>query len=163
MLVFDLPAIPPPYAAIVLAESIPAPPPAKVEYDRTVGVCQLVRNPAFLPGNPGRILATNGIGPGAAVVTYFRSLEHRTVAYSPAVTLLEKPHHGQLRATSDGGYVYLPDTGYFGIDSATFQVSIGGMAERVLYTVHVVDEVTDDRESQLCPKYVWRIRAIKKG
>jgi Bacterial Ig domain len=163
MLVFDLPAIPPPYAAIVLAENIPAPPPAKVEYDRTVGVCQLVRNPAFLPGNPGRILATNDIGPGGAVVNYFRSLEHRTVTYSPTVALLEKPKHGQLRANSDGGYAYLPDTGYFGIDNATFQVSIGGMTERVLYTVHVVSEVTDADESQLCPKYVWRIRATQKG
>ena len=75
---------------------------------------------------------------------------------------LEIPKHGQLQTASEGGYVYLPDSGYFGTDSAVFQVFIGGMTEQVRFTLHVVNEVTDADESQLCPKTVWRITASKR-
>jgi hypothetical protein len=161
MLTFDVPDVPSQYAAVALIHVSQAQQVPQGAFNRTVGVCQLVRNPASLPGNPGRILASNSIGPGGAVVNYFKSIEGRTIAYSAEASLLQKPKHGQLRATGDGGYVYLPDAGYFGADDAAFQVSIGGMQERVVYSIHVVDEVIDQDTSKLCPRYVWRIAGVR--
>jgi hypothetical protein len=161
MLTFDVPDVPARYSSVALIHTTQVQQPQQGGFDRTVGVCQLVRNRPSLPRSPGQILATNSIGPGGAVVNYFREIEHRTIAYSPDANLLQKPQHGQLRATSDGGYVYIPDTDYFGPDDAAFQVSIGGMKERVVYSIHVVDEVTDQSQSALCPKYVWKIAAIR--
>jgi hypothetical protein len=166
MLTLDLPDVPAEYAAAVLVQASQEES-AKKSLDRTVGACQVVRNPATLPGKPGRILATNGISPIGAAAEYFRIVERRTVSPSGQITIFQNPKHGRLEAVEQGAsvlyYNYIADSGYFGVDQSVFEVAIAGMKVRVVYSIHIVDEVTDQDQSTLCPREEWRISGYLSG
>jgi hypothetical protein len=166
MFTLDVPDVPTEYAAVVLVQTSHEQS-AKKGLDRTVGVCQVVRNPATLPGKPGRILATNGISPIGAVAEYFRIVERRTVSPSGQITIFQNPKHGRLEAVGPGQsvlyYNYIADSGYLGVDQSVFEVEIAGMKVRVVYSIHIVDEVTDQDQSALCPREEWRISGYLSG
>ena len=44
------------------------------------------------------------------------------------VTIVSPPANGLLAPAGDGGFAYLPDPGYFGVDSFTYTVSDGKLS-----------------------------------
>jgi hypothetical protein len=160
MFIVDIPDVPPQYAPVVLAQSSQVQA-AKGEFDRVIGVCQLVENPANLFMPPGELSGTNAIGPTGAVESYFVSAEGKTLKEESAEsTVLKGPAHGRLQSLSENGSVllyYVPNNGYLGKDSVTFQVLMDGMKVKVAYSLHVVENVQGSDDSVICPETYWRI------
>jgi hypothetical protein len=167
MLMLDVPKLPLQHSPIVLAQSGPAQPQPNERFDRTIGVCQLVRNPPSLPKMPGRIFATNEIVPDGDAGNYFLNLEGKKENDASArVSILKAPTHGQLQAVPQGAgvyYNYLPESGYLGTDSVDFKVVIGRMTVKVIYSIHVEDVVDDSNTSALCPKRYRKISGTPRS
>jgi hypothetical protein len=108
-----------------------------------MGVCYPVPNANYSGENTFLPIADAGL--------YLWSYEHRHVQNIGTTTILQQPKHGILRLLSetdrgtlfdssagpvnpaDGGYVYLPEKGYVGKDTATFLVEIAGVKVKVVY------------------------------
>ena len=134
---------------------------------RTLGVCMPVQN---TPGSAG----DGSISPIASAQTYFYSFEHQRYAEGSAtVKVLEQAKHGIVRLLTeadrgilfdrsageinpaDASYIYLPDEGYLGKDSASLLVDFGeGLKVKVIYYIQSVDQFTggNEWESQFCSK-----------
>jgi len=134
-----------------------------VKTTRTVGVCKLIPNGEFAtPPTENRLGPT--ISVGDYLHLYERQLyeQHKTAIYTTAtVTILQQPKHGILQEfdKATGGYIYLPEKGYFGKDSITALVDIGGIKVKVVYFFQVLDlNGIPELEKTLCKKGIqWKI------
>jgi hypothetical protein len=150
----DMPDVPPQYAPVMIVQVSQAKQSAD-KADHTIGVCSLV-------GNPMRPEAINGVGPIAAATAYFLNAGNHEAVGRAVVRVLSNPQHGTLEPNADapGGYVYLPKTGYFGPDRATFLVEMRGKTVRMEYFFKVSDGGADGdyEDKKLCPKGIsWKI------
>jgi hypothetical protein len=159
MFPLDTPNVPTEYAPAVLAQTGQAQQPPKRGFDRAIEVCQLVENPPSDPDMPEKIFATNQIVPNGDAANYFANLESKKVGDASAhVTVLNTPTHGKLEAVPRGaGVYYIPETDYIGPDNATFQVMIGGMKVKVVYSIQVEHVVADPNTDPLCPQRYRKI------
>jgi hypothetical protein len=146
---------PPEYQSVAMTQTSQDHPADKL--DRTVGVCQLVQNPADSGMQAGETSAENDIGPVGDLLNYFRSSESKSIQFGGEVKILQAPKYGQLQPLEKGSYTYIPNAGYFGTDKATFLVNISGMKVKMVYTIHVEDAVDDSNRSELCPRSYRRI------
>ncbi|HEY5140976.1 MAG TPA: hypothetical protein VIJ25_16915 [Methylococcales bacterium] len=147
-------------------------PPASVEstkIERTIGVCQLIENPA-IPLET----AFNGISPAASAWIYLRKEAKLTkqvtdeTLVNAKTSLLKVASHGTLKylgeTQGEALYQYYPDSGYVGADQATFLVEMGGYKIEMVYHFKVGGEfgATDGYDSyddkKNCPNgRVWNI------
>jgi hypothetical protein len=141
---------------------------------RTLGVCRVVPNgPQLVTPTMEYVLL-----PQFDAQDYLDLYEHRTVTGTPTVTILQQPQHGNMRliTEADGnafasgrfdptnpGYVYLPEKGYLGRDSATVLAEIGGIKVKVVYFFQTTDggTVPESLADRLCGKKgsTWKISA----
>ncbi len=144
MFIADVPNIPPQDMPVVIAQASQAQA-GNVQTMRTIGVCEPVPNEDYS--------LENVFSPKGSAAYYLRMYERQSVADTdPAtVTILQQPKHGILRLLTeadrgmlfsdtaapvnpaDGAYVYLPNKGYVGKDSATALVEIAGVKVKVVY------------------------------
>ena len=153
MFIPDMPNVPPQDAPVMIAQANQAQQ-GDVTTTRTLGVCHAAPNNHYS--------AENGIGPVASADFYLEQYEHRKVDYnhpSGVVTVLQQPKHGVLRLLTeadrgtffdssagsidpaDPGYLYLPELGYEGKDSATLLVETGGVKVKVKYFFQAISGV----------------------
>lgn len=156
--VLDVPNLPPQSVPVIVAKSSQAQQGA-ANKNRTIGVCQLIENPADPDGS-----ALNTISPTTSVRGYLARFEHQGLDASAHVTVIKNPAHGVLNDESDPGdpgYRYLPTAGYLGKDSATLLVEMKGFKVTVQYFFRVLEGPligdTKDLYKELCRKGLWRI------
>lgn len=140
---------------------------------RTLGECQLAVNPESFPMRfRGGVAAENPIDPDGAVANYIQDISGKPFhKYASHEAILKGPKHGVLKPVQQklpSGvmamyYNYVPDSGYYGPDSATLEVTIDGKTVKVLEFLHVVHGVNNDNTDELCPHryyktaYTWKI------
>jgi hypothetical protein len=140
---------------------------------RTLGECQLAVNPESFPKRfRGGTAAENPIDPDGAVANYVQDISGKPFhEYASHKAILKGPKHGILKPVQQklpSGlmgmyYNYVPDSGYYGPDGATFEVTIDGKTVKVLEFLHVVHGVDTDDTDELCPHryyktaYKWKI------
>jgi hypothetical protein len=139
----DIPDLPPQHAQVMIAQAGAA--------DRTLGVCQVLENPAR-PAIPGdTVSAMNSMDPVIWVGNYFGEQERRQLTGPAQVSVVRRPAHGTVTRDNQGNYLYIPAAGYLGKDSATLLVEMGGAKILIVYSF-MVAKVLDDREAdRLCP------------
>jgi hypothetical protein len=164
MLPLDIPNAPPQYSVMLLAQAGQVQQQSHEEFDRTIGVCQLVSNPAVRPKFPGMLLATNNLGPIGDARNFAGNLEHKSAHWGTAQSsVLQGPVHGRLQSVEKSGSVllyYIADSGYFGTDTLSFRVTVDGMKLKVVYDLHVVDVDDDSQTLTLCPKPYRKIAYV---
>jgi hypothetical protein len=150
MFIPDMPNVPPQDVPVMIAQANQAQA-SDVTTIRTLGVCQPIPN---MPDSPPSL--DNVAEPIGEAKTYFRMYEHQQVTGSATTTILLQPKHGILRLLTEAdrgtifdssagpvdptnpGYVYLPEKGYLGKDSATVLVEIGGIKVKVVFFFQAV-------------------------
>ena len=133
--------------------------------DRSIGICQLIEN-----RNGARPTAVNIFEPIRGARVYFSWIEHKELGVEGKVNLLKGPAHGRLEDIQHGIYRYVPDEGYFGTDTATFIVEVGGFKVMTMLFFNIRAGVGggtegDDpyNDKKLCPKgQVWKMPASEK-
>src|SRR6266705_1328324 len=171
MFIADVPNIPPQDMPVVIAQASQAQA-GNVQTMRTIGVCEPVPNEDYS--------LENVFSPKGSAAYYLRMYERQSVADTdPAtVTILQQPKHGILRLLTeadrgmlfsdtaapvnpaDGAYVYLPNKGYVGKDSATALVEIAGVKVKVVYFFQAwAGGLGNTGLEELCGKrgYHWKI------
>jgi hypothetical protein len=160
MFMMDMPDVPPQYTQVMLVQASQSQQ-TKAQYERTIGVCQLINNPPNAPKEPWA--GSSATSPAAAVALYYQNIEGRVFDYEGArVSVIESPKHGNLQAMDDGAYYYFPETGYLGKDRVTFLVEIGGSKFKVAHYLQMMEIVPEyaHEDRQYCPKgIVWKISA----
>ncbi len=173
MLIPDMPNMPPQNVPVMIAQANQAQP-NDVTAIRTMGACQIIPNAANAPPS-----LENTISPKDVAQGYFYFYENqKTVSGTSTITILQQPKHGTLRLVTEadrgtvfhssagsvdpatGLYVYLPEQGYFGDDSATVLVDIDGVKVKVVYFFQTIDvaSVGEGLEEALCEKGThWKI------
>lgn len=126
MVIPDMPNVPPQNVPGIIAQANQA----QAGSTRTIGVCH--------PAPSNEYSGDNGLVPITSAQAYFDLFEHRYVSGTATTTILQQPKHGALRllAEADGNtfgegrfvaadqlYVYLPEQGYLGKDSATTKIA----------------------------------------
>ncbi len=165
MAVPAMPNVPPQNVPVMIAQANQAQA-GNATTVRTIGICATAPNQNYS--------GENGLAPIYSSQSYFEMHENRTVT-SPATTILQQPKHGVLRliTEADGNrfgegdfvaanqlYVYLPEAGYVGKDSATILVDFGSVKVTVKYYFHAVSgPVGDNWIQEYCaPKGMyWKI------
>lgn len=164
MLPLDIPNVPPQYSAPMLAQAGQVQQQSHAEFDRTIGVCQLVSNPAVRPKFPGILLSTNNLSPIGDARNFVVNLEHESFHWETAQSsVLQGPVHGRLQSVEKRGLVllyYISDSGYFGTDTLSFRITADGMKLKVVYDIHVVDVDDDSQTSTLCPERYRKIAYV---
>src|SRR6266705_371723 len=171
MFVADVPNVPPQDLPVMIAQASQAQA-GDVQTMRTIGVCEPVPNEDYS--------LENVFSPKGSAAYYLRMYERQSVADTdPAtVTILQQPKHGILRLLTeadrgmlfsdtaapvnpaDGAYVYLPNKGYVGKDSATALVEIAGVKVKVVYFFQAwAGGLGNTGLEELCGKrgYHWKI------
>ena len=139
----DMPDLPPQYAQVMLVQASQSQQ-TKAKYDRTIGVCNLIENPAH-PPVPSGLSALNYVGPIGDLKNYFRSQERRQIGDPSTVAVLENPKHGELK------------------DMGTSERSeVTGMKIRLVYSFHVVKVVNQGTE-ELCPSPSFKRLSVSPG
>lgn len=140
--------------------------------ERKIGVCQLIEGADRTPS------AFNVMSPAASTWIYLRKVESLTkvvteeTLVNAKTTLLKGATHGTLKyiATEQGEafYRYYPDSGYAGVDQATFQVEMGNYTVKLIYHFKVggefgANDAYDSYEDKKnCPKgRYWKISATQ--
>ncbi|OFZ66614.1 MAG: hypothetical protein A2V79_06080 [Betaproteobacteria bacterium RBG_16_56_24] len=141
MFIPDMPNVPPQDVPVMIAQANQVQS-GDLTTTRTIGVC--------FPAPNDNYSGENGLSPINSAAFYLRRYEHQKVADTdPAtITILQQPSHGTLRlvteadgnrfgegrfVAADQRYVYLPEKGYLGKDSATVLVEIGGVKVKVVF------------------------------
>ena len=167
MFIPDMPTVPPQAVPVLIAQANQAQE-GDVKTIRTIGVCEPVPNEDYS--------LENAISPIGAAGFYLWNFEHKQVPHIGTVTILQQPKHGILRvlteadgkrfgfegkfAPADAGYVYLPEKGYLGKDSATALVEIAGVKVKVVYFFQAwPGGLGNTGLERLCGKrgYQWKI------
>lgn len=166
MAIPDMPNVPPQNVPVMIAQANQAQA-GNATTVRTIGVCATAPNQGYS--------GENGLAPVADVSFYLRQYENRTVTGPATTTILQQPKHGVLRLVTeadgnsfgygkfdpaDPGYVYLPESGYVGKDSASILVDFGSVKVTVKYFFHAVSgPVGDNWIQEYCaPKGMyWKI------
>ncbi len=156
MFVMDLPDLPPPQYAQVMIVQAGAAKKGNAKTDRTLGVCQVIENPAH-PPTPGEVSAVNSINPIGWIENYFSADERREVEGPGRVTILQNAAHGTVETDKRGNYLYFPAPDYFGKDGAVMLVEMAGMKIRIVYTFHVVKGFVDSYPELCRPSGVRKI------
>jgi hypothetical protein len=161
MFVMDMPDVPPQFAPIVVAQTTQAQQ-SMIKVDRTLGVCQVVQNPAHthIPGEDFN--AQNSTAPFGVVKNYIYDFEERIVEADGKMTILQNPKNGILRGyPAERNYLYIPNQGFVGKDSATILVEMDGRKFKLIYDIHVLETpVTYLDEEELCPQLTWKISSV---
>jgi hypothetical protein len=169
MLVPDMPNVPPQFVPVLIAQANQAQP-NDVTTIRALGVCQPV------PNNNNNYSLDNVEDPILSAIDYMQAFENKTVTGPATTVILQQPKHGVLRLVTeaDGNsfgegtfvaadqlYVYLPEQGYVGKDSATIQVDFGnGLKVNVKYYFQAINGVLGNTgQIDLCSKtgVYWKI------
>jgi hypothetical protein len=158
MFTLDVPNLPQQYAPVMVAQTHQVKNKA-VAPMRTMGICQPVSN---YPG--AEISGSNVLDSVAAAVNYFWRFEKRNMKEGEAdakVTFVQLPKHGKLVDEGNGAYTYRPESGYFGKDSATSVVEIGGYRVKLVYFLQAVNSVASGNRAEelFCGAkgYQWKI------
>ena len=176
MFVLDMPDVPPQFSQVMIAQTNQAQAGA-AKPERALGVCHPVANAS----GATRTLE-NVVDPVLTAKAYFRLYEKQKIEGLGKVTILQGPKHGVLRLVTEADrgqlfssssgpvtdetklYVYLPEPGYIGKDSATVLVEVGGFKVKVIYALQAVDamHIGWDFEKQFCSSkgYRWKISSI---
>jgi len=168
MFILDMPNVPPQDVPVIIAQAEQAQQ-STTSKERKMGVCKPIAN---LPGVAPHL--GNLISPIVQAGIYSYLYEHQEIdrsAYATATaSVLQNPKHGVMRLVTEAdrgtlfsrssgpldpaapaAYVYLPEQGYLGNDSATFLVDIGGKKIKVVYYFKVVDHpVGNDGDMEIC-------------
>jgi hypothetical protein len=141
----DMPNVPPQVAPVMIAQVHQAQG-GNLEKIRTLGVCQPVPNELYS--------LENDIDPIRSAEIYFQLYEKQEIQGGGTITILQQPHHGNLRLvteadgdtfgtgrfdSSNPGYIYLPEKGYVGKDKAIVLVEIGAVKVKVVYFLHAIE------------------------
>jgi hypothetical protein len=172
MLIPDMPNVPPQNMPVMIAQANQAQA-SDVTTTRILGVCFPAPNQAYS--------GANGLAPIAEAGYYLQQYEHRNFDFkhpSGTVTILQLPKHGVLRPVTQSdvgtilpsggdpvdpanpGYFYFPEQGYFGKDSATVLVDVGGIKVKVKYYFYAVDGLPGNESmEEYCGKTgpYWKI------
>ncbi len=134
----DAPDVPPQYSPIVIAQAEQAQsqaPAVAAKLERTIGVCQLIENPAIPVGT-----AFNTMSPAGSAWSYLREVAKLgadevtdEMFMSAKVSLLQEAVHGTVKEEWDQNYRYIPTPNYLGTDRATFLVEMGNYRISVVY------------------------------
>ena len=167
MFIPDMPNVPPQDVPVMIAQANQAQS-GDVKTTRSVGICHPVSN-----GTLSTQSLENVIDPIGEAKGYFDLYEHQSVTGSAIITVLQQPKHGILRLVTeadnfgigrfdptDPGYVYLPEKGYLGKDSATVLVEIGSIKVTVVYFFQAVNHPLGSYwVKELCGEkgYSWKI------
>jgi len=170
MAIPDMPNVPPQNVPVIIAQANQAQP-GDVSTLRAIGVCH--------PAPNGDYNSQNMVDPIGEAGFYLRSYEHQKVQNIGTVSVLKQPAHGVLRlmTEADGNtfgegrfvaadqlYVYLPEAGYLGKDSASFVVEIAGVKVKVVYYFEALGpgaNLGNYGLEELCGEtgYHWKISA----
>jgi hypothetical protein len=166
MFIPDMPNVPPQDVPIIIAQANQAQQGVAVT-ERKIGLCAPIANISGVAPHLGNVLDLKVLAQ-----IYFDSFEPQNVDGSATVTVLQNPKHGVLRLVTeadhlgvgvfdpaDPGYVYLPEQGYLGNDSAIILVDIGGKTvKEVIYFKVVAHPVGNDGDLEICKKGpFWKI------
>ena len=152
MLISDMPNVPPQEVPVMIAQANQAQQDDMMT-TRTMGVCQII------PNGAGAVPSLdNTISPIVSAGSYLYQFEKYTyeqqniATSTAAITILQQPKHGTLRLATEADhlgtgifdpaselYAYLPETGYFGNDSVTLLVDVGGIKVKVMYFFQMID------------------------
>lgn len=160
MYIPDTPNVPPQNVPVMIAQANQAQL-GDMKTTRAVGICSLIPNGAF--ATPP---TENRVHPIVEAFSYLYSYESQLYNQTnpdrdtAIMTVLQSPKHGSLTEGGGGIYVYLPEKGYFGNDSATVLVSVGGIKVKVIYFFQSIDvaSVGEGLQDALCENgYKWKI------
>lgn len=123
-----------------------------------VGLCFIVPNGAG--HNPQS--AENVIEPRVAMAVYFAENGAPALALADISMpeIASSPTHGQLVSVDQGNYVYLPNSGYFGLDKASISVRVNGYPIRLIFYFQSIDSMAigNTTYDRLCRKGdSWKI------
>src|SRR6266700_1675642 len=169
MFIADVPNIPPQDVPVMIAQANQAQA-GDVKTMRTIGVCHPAPNEDYS--------LENVVSPIVEAGSYLGNFEGKNVQHIGTITILQQPKHGILRLLTeadrgmlfcdtaapvnpaDGAYVYLPNKGYVGKNSATALVEIAGVKVKVVYFFQAwAGGLGNTRLEELCGKrgYHWKI------
>ena len=145
---------------------------------RVMGVCYVVANiPAALEKYDAGVFPSQSlVYPYEYVSAYFSQFEHRNInIYTGNVgpldtsssVIVKPPKHGILVDTGVGkyqAYLYKPEAGYFGKDSAVIEAEVNGLKVKIQYYFHSLD-TKKFIESKVCGKNwpFWKISQDANG
>ena len=150
MFIPDMPNVPPQDVPVMIAQAKQVLP-GDTATIRTIGVCS--------PSPNQNYSAENGLAPLVPAGFYLEQYEHQTVTGQATTVILQQPKHGVLRlvteadrgtlfdgsagpmnpAAAAGFYVYLPEKGYLGKDSAALLVDVGGRKVKIVYFLEAIE------------------------
>jgi len=169
MFVPDIPDLPQQYTPVMMVDASSAlVQGSSAQKERILGVCQPVPN--YTGSDTG---GDHIFDPASSAVNYLWFFESdfkshtdkaRNFLYeaesAAQVTILQQPRHGELVDEGEGGFLYVPQPGYFGEDGVVVQVSIAGYRVKVIYSFQAVNrDLGSNWEKELCGKkgYQWKI------
>lgn len=160
---FDMPQDVPQYSPIVLVEASQAQQSVSTS-SGTIGVCHLIQNPPVPP-----LTAVNVLAPVEELwnssTEQERPVGTKDAAMKTAkVSLVQKPKHGELKVEENIYYRYHPAPDYYGLDSATLLVEMGGKKVNVIYSFKIgssswggTEGYDPYEDNKNCPKgRVWK-------